>query len=364
MGLITRQIGVDAKGSKLTFAEMDNNLYYLQSLGVSGLTYTASTLTLTNPTGGTLSVNIANDTNTFITATTYNDLTNTITLTDNTDTNFNTYINAFSGLTVNGNVGIGITSPSTKLHVSQGMSIFDTLSSGQKTIAKFTNSNGANIRIGHQSTSIPIISYENFGLRFGTSFSDNNAISNTALVLTSDSSVGIGGIINPTEKLHVSGNALITGSLTADTVSATTISADTLYGDGSNLTGISTEDIFVTGGTYSTGTISLLRNDGNFVNITGVTNYPIYVTGNTVSFDSQYFYNSRTSPGTGNITEDLTDAKLGVVQKIYHNDVSLPSFPSGWILVGSGTYTIGVLNIIMCEWIGGTSVEYWILQDQ
>lgn len=115
-------------------------------------------------------------------------------------------------------------------------------------------------------------------------------------------------------------------------LSATTISATTFYGDGSNLS--------------------------------GVTNYPIYVTGNTVSFDSQYFYNSRTLPGTGNITEDLTDAKLGVVQKIYHNDVSLPSFPSGWILVGSGTYTIGVLNIIMCEWIGGTSVEYWILQDQ
>ena len=29
MGLVTRQIGPDAKGSKLTFADMDNNLYYL-----------------------------------------------------------------------------------------------------------------------------------------------------------------------------------------------------------------------------------------------------------------------------------------------------------------------------------------------
>ena len=54
MGLITRQIGPDAKGSKLTFAEMDNNLYYLQSLGVSGLTFSANTLTITNPTGGTI----------------------------------------------------------------------------------------------------------------------------------------------------------------------------------------------------------------------------------------------------------------------------------------------------------------------
>jgi hypothetical protein len=60
MGLITRQIGPNAKGSKLTFAEMDNNLYYLQGLGVSGLTYSANTLTITNPTGGTKTVVIPN----------------------------------------------------------------------------------------------------------------------------------------------------------------------------------------------------------------------------------------------------------------------------------------------------------------
>ncbi len=102
MGLVTRQIGPNAKGSKLTFAEMDNNLYYLQGLGVSAVTFSSSTLTLTNPTGGTLSVNLAADTNTFITAATYNQSTNTVTLTDNTNTNFNAYINAVSGLTVNG----------------------------------------------------------------------------------------------------------------------------------------------------------------------------------------------------------------------------------------------------------------------
>jgi hypothetical protein len=115
----------------------------------------------------------------------------------------------------------------------------------------------------------------------------------------------------------------IQGNLNITSVSATTISGTTFYGDGSNLTGISSEDNFVTGGTYndttnninfsgnsvettfdvdltdlvssvsgntfvvggtyvdSTNTISLLRNDGNFVNVTGVTN--TYVTGGTVS---------------------------------------------------------------------------------
>lgn len=56
MGLVTRLVGPNAKGSKLTAPEMDNNLYYLQSLGVSGLTYSSGTLTIENPTGGTLSV--------------------------------------------------------------------------------------------------------------------------------------------------------------------------------------------------------------------------------------------------------------------------------------------------------------------
>lgn len=58
MSLITRILPPDAKGAKLTFQEMDNNLYYLQSLGVSGLTFSANTLTITNPTGGTKSVTI------------------------------------------------------------------------------------------------------------------------------------------------------------------------------------------------------------------------------------------------------------------------------------------------------------------
>ena len=58
MGLITRQFGPNAKGSRLTTLEMDNNLYYLQGVGVSGASYSGNTLYLTNPTGGTISVEI------------------------------------------------------------------------------------------------------------------------------------------------------------------------------------------------------------------------------------------------------------------------------------------------------------------
>ena len=177
-------------------------------------------------------------------------------------------------VTNNGNVGVGITSPSGKLHVSQGISIFDTLSTGTKTITKFTNSNGVNIRVGYELTQIPTISYENFGLRFGTSFSDDNTISNTSLVLTSGSSVGI-GVINPIEKLHVSGNTLINGSLSAITTSGVNrISGNT-----------STDMLRIT----QTGSGNALVVEGS-LNITGNTsqigNYN--TTGNTTQYGNTY----------------------------------------------------------------------------
>ena len=84
-------------------------------------------------------------------------------------------------------------------------------------------------------------------------------------------------------------------------------------------------------------------------------------TGTVISFNAPLIYNTSAAPGTGNITDSLTDAKLGIVQKIYHNDGSSPSVPAGWVLIGSGTYTTSALNIIYAEWCGGTRVEYWIV---
>ena len=152
MSLITRQYGPNAKGSKLTNLDMDNNLYYLQSIGVSGLTFSSSTLTLTNPTGGTKTVTIndyyttgatysdgliyfdrndqlsaytvnigslTGDANTFITAVTYTSSANTITLTDNTNNSLNAYIDSVSGLTVNGSLNVNTISAITYQNLPQ-----------------------------------------------------------------------------------------------------------------------------------------------------------------------------------------------------------------------------------------------------
>jgi len=85
-------------------------------------------------------------------------------------------------------------------------------------------------------------------------------------------------------------------------------------------------------------------------------------TGVNISFVVPQIYDSPASPRTGNITEDLTGANIGIVQKIYHQQVGVPTFPAGWVLVGTGSYVGGSLNIIYAEWVSGTRVEYWIVQ--
>jgi hypothetical protein len=81
----------------------------------------------------------------------------------------------------------------------------------------------------------------------------------------------------------------------------------------------------------------------------------------TILFDKLRVYNTRLSPLTGNLTADLTDSKLGMVQKIYHNDSITPTLSGGnWNLL-SGTYTPSALNIIYAEWVTSSEIEYWII---
>jgi len=83
-------------------------------------------------------------------------------------------------------------------------------------------------------------------------------------------------------------------------------------------------------------------------------------TGSVISFMNEVVWNSPSSPSTANLTNDLTGAKIGLVQKIYHNKAVAPTVPAGWVLIGTGTYTTSTLNIIFAEWVSGTRVEYWI----
>lgn len=72
----------------------------------------------------------------------------------------------------------------------------------------------------------------------------------------------------------------------------------------------------------------------------------------------------RTTPETGNITADYTNAIIGQIAKIYHEHSSAPTFPSGWKNIGLSEYVPDELNIIIAEYVRGSGdrVEYFILQ--
>lgn len=68
------------------------------------------------------------------------------------------------------------------------------------------------------------------------------------------------------------------------------------------------------------------------------------------------------NPLSAELANDFDKAREGVVQKIYHQSDPEPIFPENWVLIGSGTYQAGQLNLIFCEWELGERVEYWINQ--
>lgn len=84
--------------------------------------------------------------------------------------------------------------------------------------------------------------------------------------------------------------------------------------------------------------------------------------GSVISFATPQVYNTNSAPSSSNITDSMTSAAIGNVQKIYSNKSVEPTYPAGWVKVGPGAYTVSALNIIYAEWTGSTRVEYWIVQ--
>jgi len=107
--------------------------------------------------------------------------------------------------------------------------------------------------------------------------------------------------------INMVGDVFVSGDL-----SATTVSATTYYGDGSNLTGISTQDTFVTGGTYSDGTAVFTNNTGGTFNVsgfyTGATD--VFVTGGTYLTSASTLTFTNNTGGTFNITGITTSSEF------------------------------------------------------
>ena len=108
------------------------------------------------------------------------------------------------------------------------------------------------------------------------------------------------------DRLSISGGTLY-GNL--DVLGS--ISATTYYGDGSNLTGLVTNDFYVTGGTYSNGFLTLERQNGSVV-VSGFTTEVITVGENVVYGDLLYLSNDGKYYKTSNSSESTSSTELRI----------------------------------------------------
>ena len=124
---------------------------------------------------------------------------------------------------------------------------------------------------------------------FVTGFTYDNA--NTFTILQNDGS-------SFSESFNV-----VTGLTVNGIISATTISGGTFFGDGSNLTGISTQDTFVTGGTYDNiETITFTNNTGGTFNVTGITDNDTFVFSGNADASTSTLSFLNTTGGTFTVT--------------------------------------------------------------
>jgi hypothetical protein len=202
--------------------------------------------------------------------------------------------------------------------------------------------------------------------------SDNNIILGSTNSLISGSFGAIGGssILGGDDSyIEAAGNASIIGGTGNHLTSS---AAKSVILGGQNITGDTANTVYVPNfniETLGTGTsVNNLGIDANGNVVTGTAGGGVSeaqsATTTTVDFTGTTIYYSAGSEATGNISENLTGAKLGLIQKIYHNDTSEPTYPAGWVLMGDAIYVTSTLNIIYAEWAGGSRVEYWYVQEQ
>ncbi len=122
-----------------------------------------------------------------------------------------------------------------------------------------------------------------------------------------------------------------------------------------------TSDIPTVDATPTDGSSNAVSSNGVFDGLALKQDFATATTGAVISFSVPQVYNSFSSPTASNITDSLGTAKIGIVQKIYSNKATEPTYPAGWVKL-SGTYTNSVTNIIYCEWCEGSRVEYWIVK--
>ena len=227
------------------------NITGLTDTFINDFSFSSNTFTISQNDGSTFEADVDTiDLANILSAVTFNiATTGTISATTFNGGTFNgTFVGDGSGLT-------GITDNDTFVTGT-------TFSSNQAVLTRndgtdvFLLTGGTNVTLSNPSTNqikvdVTLPSTMN---TFTTGFTYNNA---NTLTIERNDGVNLSTSINTMTGLTVNG----------------TLSATTYFGDGSNLTGISSEDNFVTGGTFSSEILTLNRQNGS-VTITGFTSTP------------------------------------------------------------------------------------------
>ena len=205
----------------------------------------------------------------------------------------------------NGNVGINTITPTEKLDVSGNTIIRGGLSADTISATTYYGiSTDNNFVTGATYNNANTFTFtNNTGGTFNTSFNTITGLTvNGSVTVTGTSFAGlVSGTVgaigtlsttnHSTTSLTVNGNATITGSVRSDIFTGRTGPA-VYYGNGSNLTGISTANTFVTGGTPNNTSrlYTFTNNTGGTFNVTALTD--IRVTGGTFSSGTAVFTNN------------------------------------------------------------------------
>ena len=253
---------------------------------VTGGTYSNGTATFTNNTGGTFSVAGFKTDDIYTTGMTFNASNYNLSITRNDGTSFT------QSLAV----------------LASDMTITGGTYNANSGVATFTNNTGGTFSVNGFLTGMT------------DTYATGLTFSNNVLTLKqTNNQADLDILINNLSGLTVNGS----------------LSATTFYGNGSNLTGLVTQDTVVTGGTYNSGSILFTNNTGGTFNVSGLyTGYTapvdVYTTGATYSNNTFTFTNN-----TGGTFNTLFNTLTGVT---INGDVLISgsSLPNGFALSVTG----------------------------
>ena len=246
---LTQILGKDSSTGEVKYRSVDSILSGVttENTFVTGSTLSGSTLLLSRNDGVELTTDLSSI---LFTGNTSGDC-----ITDLYITN----LYGCSPITVNDTLNL---TNNARLNINATSSFTLAVESYDNNIATFRDVDGEDIFFAQGSLANQdlVFGFGDFGDAYGYAGYTLDTVLNQHNFTNGNLYLGNVSTFNTDTKLYVDGNTKVTGSL----------SATTFYGDGSNLTGISTDNFFVSGGTYNT-----VSKDINFTGNNPITTFDV-----------------------------------------------------------------------------------------